>query len=47
VLFEPFLVATAQYHRFLEWIVFRVPVTVLLQRGYSHQGNVRECIDEA
>ena len=47
VLFEPVLVATAPYHRFLEWILSRVSVTALLQRGYSHQRNVRECTDEA
>jgi hypothetical protein len=34
------------YQWFLEWIVSRVPITALLQQGYSHQRNVRECTDE-
>jgi hypothetical protein len=34
------------YQWFLEWIVSRVPVPALLQRGYSHQRNVRKCTDE-
>jgi hypothetical protein len=40
-------VARALYHRFLERIVARVPVTALLQRGYTVRDNVRECTDEA
>ena len=32
---------------FLERIVARVPVTALLQGGYTVRDNVRECSDEA
>jgi hypothetical protein len=32
---------------FLERIVARVPVSALLQGGYTVRDNVRECSDEA
>ena len=32
---------------FQERIVARVPVTALLQRGYTVRDNVRKCADEA
>ena len=40
-------IATALYHRFLERIVARVPVTALLQRGYTVRDNFREYTDES